>query len=69
MVVDGRQAESRGVYLEELAIMMSEFDCLEAINLDGGGSSAMVADSRLLNRPVGRINQREVMSAIGIFHK
>ena len=69
MVVDGRQAESRGVYLEELAIMMSEFNCLEAINLDGGGSSAMVADSRLLNRPVGRTSQREVMSAIGIFYK
>ena len=69
MVVDGRQAESRGVYLEELAIMMSEFDCQEAINLDGGGSSAMVADSRLLNRPLGRTSQREVMSAIGIFYK
>ena len=49
--------------------MMSEFECLEAINLDGGSSSAMVADSRLLNRPVGRISQREVMSAIGIFYK
>ncbi len=69
MVVDGRQAESRGVYLEELALMMSEFNCIEAINLDGGGSSAMVADSRLLNRPSGRTVQREVMSAIGIFYK
>ncbi len=69
MVVDGRQAESRGVYLEELAMMMLEFNCEEAINLDGGGSSAMVADSRLLNRPIGRLNQREVMSAIGIFYK
>ena len=69
MVVDGRQAESRGVYLEELALMMSEFNCFEALNLDGGGSSAMVADSRLLNRPLGRTVQREVMSAIGIFYK
>ena len=69
MVVDGRQAESRGVYLEELAIMMSEFNCFEAINLDGGGSSALVADSRLLNRPSGRTIQREVMSAIGVFYK
>ena len=69
MVVDGRQAESRGVYLEELALMMSEFKCMEALNLDGGGSSAMVADSRLLNRPSGRTVQREVMSAIGIFYK
>ena len=69
MVVDGRQAESRGVYLEELALMMSQFKCIEALNLDGGGSSAMVADSRLLNRPSGRTAQREVMSAIGIFYE
>ena len=69
MVVDGRQAESRGVYLEELALMMSDFKCIEALNLDGGGSSAMVADSRLLNKPSGRTVQREVMSAIGVFYK
>lgn len=68
MVVDGRQADSRGVYLEELATMMKQFNCKEALNLDGGGSSAMVADSRLLNRPAGRTIQREVMSSIGIFY-
>ena len=49
--------------------MMKDFKCIEALNLDGGGSSAMVADSRLLNRPSGRTTQREVMSAIGIFYK
>ena len=49
--------------------MMSEFKCHEALNLDGGGSSAIVADSRLLNRPIGRTTQREVMSAIGIFYQ
>ena len=68
MVVDGRQADSRGVYLEELAIMMMEFNCDEAINLDGGGSSCMVVDNRLLNRPIGRNIQREIMSAIGVFY-
>lgn len=68
MVVDGRQSESRGVYLEELALLMSQFNCVEALNLDGGGSSALIADSRLLNRPLGRTSQREVMSAIGIFY-
>ena len=67
MVVDGRQVDSRGVYLEELAMMMKYFNCIEAINLDGGGSSSMVADMRLLNRPMGLTNQREVMSAIGVF--
>jgi len=69
MVVDGRQQFSRGVYLEELALLMNQFNCVEALNLDGGGSSAMVADSRLLNRPSGTTYQREIMSAIGIFYE
>jgi exopolysaccharide biosynthesis protein len=69
MVVDGRQPESRGVYLEELAIMLKEFNCYEALNLDGGRSSAIVADTRLLNRPSGLTSQREVMSAIGVFYR
>jgi hypothetical protein len=68
MVVDGRQVDSRGVYLEELALLMNQFNCIEALNLDGGGSSAMVADSRLLNRPGGLTLQREIMSAIGVFY-
>lgn len=68
MVVDGRQPDSRGVYLEELAIMLRDFNCHEALNLDGGGSSAIVADTRLLNRPSGLTSQREVMSAIGVFY-
>lgn len=69
MVVDGRQPDSRGVYLEELALMLQHFKCFEALNLDGGRSSAIVVDKRLLNRPSGIAAQREVMSAIGIFYK
>ena len=69
MVVDGRQPDSRGVYLEELASMLQHFKCFEALNLDGGRSSAIVVDNRLLNRPSGIAAQREVMSAIGIFYK
>ena len=68
MVVDGRQPESRGVFLEELATMLKQFNCHEALNLDGGGSSAIVADTRLLNRPSGLTSQREVMSAVGVFY-
>ena len=66
LVVDGRQINSRGVDLMELAIIMRDLDCVEAINLDGGGSSAMVVDGKLLNRPSGTSNQREVMSAIAV---
>ena len=66
MVVDGRQASSRGVYLQELAVMMDNLDCVEAINLDGGGSSGMVVNGKILNSPTGITAQREVMSAIAV---
>ena len=66
LVVDGRQVDSRGVDLQELAILMRDLGCVEAINLDGGGSSAMVVDGKLLNRPSGTSSQREVMSAIAV---
>ena len=49
--------------------MLQHFKCFEALNLDGGRSSAIVVDNRLLNRPSGIAAQREVMSAIGIFYK
>ena len=67
MVVDGRQPDSRGVDINELSILMYDLDCEEAINLDGGGSSAIVVNGKLLNNPVGFNIQREVMSAIAVF--
>ena len=66
VVIDGRQVDSRGVDLMELAIIMKDLGCVEAINLDGGGSSAMVIDGKLINRPSGTSSQREVMSAIAV---
>ena len=67
LVVDGRQPDSRGVDLNELSILMFDLDCEEAINLDGGGSSALVVNGKLLNRPAGFSTQREVISAIAVF--
>ncbi len=64
MVVDGRHELSRGVYLEELATMMIDLGVVEALNLDGGGSSALVVNGALLNRPGGGTTEREVMSAL-----
>jgi len=64
LVVDGRQVSSRGVYLEELAQIMVNLNCVEALNLDGGGSSAMVVNNKLINKPSGSFSEREVMSAI-----
>ena len=67
LVVDGRQQSSRGVTLAQLAAMMLGIGAREAVNLDGGGSSSLVVNGRLLNKPAGRVREREVMSAIGVF--
>ncbi|WP_435745428.1 phosphodiester glycosidase family protein [Nocardioides sp. SYSU DS0663] len=45
LVVDGRQAASRGATMVELAETMADLGADEALNLDGGGSSTMVARS------------------------
>jgi hypothetical protein len=42
VVVDGRQERSRGVTLRELAELMRESGAYDAVNLDGGGSTAMI---------------------------
>lgn len=66
LVVDGRQRDSRGVGLHELATLMRDLGCEEALNLDGGASSTLVVDGVLVNRPVGGDRQREIMSALTI---
>ncbi|QKV96796.1 phosphodiester glycosidase family protein [Streptomyces sp. NA02950] len=43
ITVDGRQADSGGVTLTELGLMMKEAGSYGALNLDGGGSSTLVA--------------------------
>jgi exopolysaccharide biosynthesis protein len=67
LVVDGRQSDSRGVTLDELSTLMHDLGAVEAINLDGGGSSTLVVNNTLVNRPIGGMFEREVMSAIATF--
>ena len=51
LVVDGRQDFSRGLTMVELATMMTSLGAEDALNLDGGGSSTMLAPD--LNGYVG----------------
>lgn len=43
LLIDGRQSFSRGYTMVELAELMQDLGADEALNLDGGGSSTMVA--------------------------
>jgi len=70
VVVDGRQkGYSEGVSLYELAEIMKSCGCFEAINLDGGGSSIMIANenslSKTINKPSGKTH-RPIPVMIGI---
>lgn len=51
VVSDGRTDESTGLSLLELAELMKELGCVTAYNLDGGGSSTMWFNGKVLNRP------------------
>ncbi len=54
LVIDGRQSFSRGYTMVELADLMMDLGADEALNLDGGGSSTMIAKKP--NGTVGVIN-------------
>ena len=65
LVVDGRQPElSIGMSLEELARLLLEFGVVDAINLDGGGSTTMVVGRTVVNHPSDPTGERPVSDAI-----
>jgi exopolysaccharide biosynthesis protein len=70
ITVDGRQpGVSVGMSLNMLADLLLELGAVEAINLDGGGSTAMVVHNKLVNRPSDQTGERPVSDAILVFSK
>ena len=70
ITVDGRQpGVSVGMSLNMLADLLLEFGAVEAINLDGGGSTAMVVHDKLVNRPSDQTGERPVSDAVLVFSK
>ena len=51
VAVDGREGSSIGLTLNELAKLMKDLGCTNAINLDGGGSTVMYINGQIVNRP------------------
>gem|GEM_PF-1905188 len=68
-VVDGRQSQSHGCTLQEWAeILINKFGAVNAINLDGGGSTELVVKDKLVNSPSDG-SERYVGSALAILPK
>ena len=51
VAVDGREGSSIGMTLMELANFMQSIGCVGAINLDGGSSTVMYVNGRVVNKP------------------
>lgn len=67
-VVDGRKVDSKGVTADQSAEIMLELGCVEAVNMDGGGSSTLIVNNELKNTPSdGR--QRLIGSSLHIIKK
>ena len=69
VVSDGRTAESEGLSLYELAELMRSLGAVTAYNLDGGGSSAMVFNGRVINKPTSygkTVSERRVSDIVYI---
>ncbi len=62
VTVDGRIANSQGVSMDELAAFMDQIGCQYAYGLDGGNSSALIFNNRLLS--VKDVEERAVSDII-----
>ena len=51
VVADGRQKESRGLTLSELAALMETLGCRSAFNLDGGASAHFYWNDEIYSNP------------------
>jgi hypothetical protein len=68
VVVDGRQPGiSTGIKLVDLANFMLYLSCYQALNFDGGGSSTMMGNDALKNRPSDAGGPRAIPSCLLAF--
>ena len=68
VVSDGRTSESQGLSLYQLAQVMKSYGVKTAYNLDGGGSSTLYLNGKVINKPTtnGTISERAVSDIVYI---
>ena len=52
LVIDGRRANSLGADMRDVTDIMLKYGAYNAANLDGGNSSVMVINNKIVNRPI-----------------
>lgn len=64
ITVDGRIEASGGIGLQDLAEYLLSLGAVDAMNLDGGGSTTMFVDGKVVNKPSDKEGERKVSDAI-----
>lgn len=64
ITVDGRSESSGGIGLQDLAGYLLSIGATDAMNLDGGGSTTMFVDGKVVNHPSDKEGERKVSDAL-----
>lgn len=63
LVIDGRQQKSAGATLKNVQDILLKYEAYNAFNLDGGASTTMVYDGKVVNSPSDILGERYVPNA------
>ncbi|MEN8138296.1 MAG: phosphodiester glycosidase family protein [Bacteroidota bacterium] len=70
ITIDGRKKEAEGMNLIEAQKFLLNIGCIDAINLDGGGSTTMWTKNKgIVNFPSDKSGERSVSNALLIINK
>ncbi len=64
LAVDGRSEASKGMSLTQLADFLTSLGAVDALNLDGGGSTVMIVRDSIVSHPSDKEGERAVANAL-----
>lgn len=59
LVIDGRRTDSLGAGMKDVTDIMLKYGAYNAANLDGGNSSVLVINNKIVNRPIDWFGQQQ----------
>lgn len=68
LVIDGRQGFQMGASIKDVQQIMLKEKAYNAVNLDGGASTTMYYNGRVINNPCDKFGERTVSTAIYVEH-
>lgn len=63
LVIDGRSLKSLGATLRNVQDILLEYGAVNAANLDGGSSTTMYFNGKIINKPSDKLGERTVPTA------